>query len=77
MLDPVSGRANVRMVDITAQPYQIAPRYLIRLSDEDCKDPVALSRNAILAGLLPEAFRSRFQSVGLNVKRIQLKGRAT
>ena len=53
MLDPVSGRANVRMVDSTAQLYQIARRYMIRLSDEGLKDPAALGRCAALAGLSP------------------------
>jgi ATP-dependent phosphofructokinase / diphosphate-dependent phosphofructokinase len=67
MLDPASGRAKVRMVDITAQSYQIARQYMIRLSDEDFKDVVTLSRYATLAGLSPEAFRSRFQSVGSSV----------
>lgn len=61
MLDPVSGRAKVRMVDITAQSYQIARQYMIRLSDEDFKDPVVLGRYATLAGMSPEAFQARFQ----------------
>ena len=65
MVDPVTGRAKVRMVDITAQSYQIARQYMIRLSDEDFKDPVALGRYATLAGLSPEAFRNRFQPVAL------------
>jgi ATP-dependent phosphofructokinase / diphosphate-dependent phosphofructokinase len=60
MVDPVSGRAKVRMVDVTAQSYQIARRYMIRLSDEDFKDPVALGRYAALVGLSPEAFQDRF-----------------
>jgi 6-phosphofructokinase 1 len=60
MVDPVSGRARVRMVDVTAQSYQIARRYMIRLSDEDFKDPVALGRYAALVGLSPEAFQDRF-----------------
>jgi len=64
MLDPVSRRAKVRMVDITAQSYQIARQYMIRLSDEDFKDSVALSRYAALAKLSPEVFRARFQTVG-------------
>lgn len=64
MVDPVSGRAKVRMVDITAQSYQIARQYMIRLSDEDFKDPVILSRCATIAGLSPEAFQRRFQQVG-------------
>jgi 6-phosphofructokinase 1 len=61
MVDPASGRAKVRMVDITAQSYRIARQYMIRLSDEDFKDPVELGRYAALAGLSPEAFQHRFQ----------------
>ena len=61
MVDPASGKAKVRMVDVTAQSYQIARQYMIRLSGEDFKDPVALGRYAALAGLSPEAFQHRFQ----------------
>jgi len=67
MVDPVSGRAKVRMVDITAQSYQIARQYMIRLSEEDFKDPVTLGRYAALAGLSPEAFQVRFRPGGSNV----------
>jgi 6-phosphofructokinase 1 len=77
MVDPVSGRAKVRMVDITAQSYQIARQYMIRLSDEDFNDQVALGRCAALAGLSPEAFRSRFHHAGSNVLDTQSKGCAT
>jgi 6-phosphofructokinase 1 len=74
MVDPVTGRAKVRMVDITAQSYQIACQYMIRLSDEDFKDPVMLSRYAVLTGLSPEAFQARFQPAGSKVRRDQTKG---
>jgi len=77
MVDPTSGRAKVRMVDITAQSYQIARQYMIRLSDEDFKDPVALSRYAALTGLSPEAFQARFQPVASNVVGSQSKGCAS
>ena len=77
MVDSVSGRTKVRMVDITAQSYQIAHQYMISLSDEDLKDPVALGRCAALAGLSPEAFHSRFQQVGSNSLGIQAKGCTT
>ncbi len=76
MVDPITGRAKVRMVDITAQSYQIARQYMIRLSDEDFEDPVGLGRYAALAGLSPEAFRSRFQSGGSKVMEDQWKGNA-
>src|SRR5678815_3427079 len=61
MVDPASGKAKVRMVDVTAQSYQIARQYMIRLSGEDFKDPVALGHYAALVGLSPEAFQHRFQ----------------
>lgn len=61
MVDPASGKAKVRMVDVTAQSYQIARQYMIRLSGEDFKDPVALDRYAALVRLSPEAFQHRFQ----------------
>ena len=76
MLDPLTGRAKVRMVDIRAQSYQIARQYMIRLSDEDFSDTVTLSRYATLAGLSREAFRSRFQSVVSNVVGTQCNGGA-
>jgi 6-phosphofructokinase 1 len=76
MVDPATGRAKVRMVDITAQSYQIARQYMIRLSEEDLNDPVALGRCAALTGLSPEAFQSRFQSVGATVRGTQSKGGA-
>ena len=67
MVDSVSGRAKVRMVDVTAQSYQIARQYMIRLSEEDFSDPAALGRYAALAGLSPEVFHSRFRPAGSNV----------
>jgi 6-phosphofructokinase 1 len=60
MLDPVTGRARVRMVDTESQSYQIARQYMIRLDDEDFKDPARLGRHAALVHLAPEAFRQRF-----------------
>jgi 6-phosphofructokinase 1 len=77
MVDPVSGRAKVRMVDITSQSYQIARQYMIRLSDEDFKDAVVLGRYAALTGMSPDAFQRRFQQVASNVMGAPLKGCAT
>jgi hypothetical protein len=59
--------AKVRMADITAQSYQIVRQDMIRLSDEDLQNPVALGRRAALAGLSPEASHSRFQHASSNV----------
>ncbi len=64
MVDPVSGRAKVRMVNIGSQSYQIARQYMIRLTEDDFNDPATLGRCAALAGLSPEAFRDRVAGVG-------------
>lgn len=64
MLDPATGRAKVRMVDIGSQSYHIARQYMIRLSEDDFNDPAMLARCSALAGLSPEAFRERFAGVG-------------
>jgi ATP-dependent phosphofructokinase / diphosphate-dependent phosphofructokinase len=63
MLDPVTGRARVRMVDTDSQSYHIARQYMIRLDDEDFKDPERLARHAALVHLSPEAFTQRFAPV--------------
>lgn len=64
MVDPASGRAKVRMVDITSQSYQIARQYMIRLSGRDFKNSVTLERCAALAGMSPDQFRRRFEEAG-------------
>ncbi len=65
MLDPATGRAKVRMVDIGSQSYQIARQYMIRLTEDDINDPAVLGRYASLAGLTPDAFRIRFEPVAV------------
>jgi len=60
MVDPSTGRTRVRMVDIDSQSCQIARQYMIRLTDDDMKDSVALGRYAALTGLSVEAFQKRF-----------------
>ncbi len=63
ILDPVTQRTRVRMVDVTAGPYRIARRYMIRLDPKDFEERERLTRCAAVAGLTPEAFRERFASV--------------
>ena len=64
MVDPLSGRAKVRMVDTSSQSYQIARQYMIRLSDEDCTNPMLLGQYASLVGMSQEEFRKRFGQAG-------------
>lgn len=61
ILDPQTGRARVRMVDMTSDYYQVARRYMIRLSPEDFNDPHELAKYAATAHVSLEDFRKRFQ----------------
>lgn len=63
ILDPVTGRTRVRMVDIEAESYRIARRYMTRLEREDFEDTERLTSVARAAGATPEVFLNRFASV--------------
>jgi len=63
MLDPATGRAKVRMVDVASESYQIARRYMIRLAPEDMADAQTVGRCASVVGLSADAFRERFSSI--------------
>jgi 6-phosphofructokinase 1 len=60
MLDPESGRAKLRMVDIYSTRYAIARRYMIRIRRDDFDDPHELAKFAAIAGLSLEEFRDQF-----------------
>jgi 6-phosphofructokinase 1 len=60
ILDRATGRMRVRMVDVESESYQIARRYMIRLSQEDFTDADEIGRYAQLIGLTSDAFRKRF-----------------
>jgi ATP-dependent phosphofructokinase / diphosphate-dependent phosphofructokinase len=63
ILDPATQRTRVRMVDVSAGPYRIARRYMIRLDSSDFEQSERLTRCAVVVGLTAEAFRERFASV--------------
>ncbi len=63
MLDPTTGRAKVRMVDVASESYQIARRYMIRLAPEDMADSQTVERCASAVGLSADVFRERFSSI--------------
>jgi 6-phosphofructokinase 1 len=61
MLDPKTGRARLRLVDVRSTRYAIARRYMIRLRRDDFEDPHELAKFAATCGLhLPE-FRAEFE----------------
>ena len=61
LLDPATGRARVRMVDVRSARYAIARRYMVRLRREDFENPEELARLAAAAHLSPADFRARFE----------------
>jgi 6-phosphofructokinase len=61
MLDPKTGKARVRRVDINSTSYAIARRYMIRLRRDDFEDAAACARLAAAAGLSAEQFKAEFQ----------------
>src|SRR5882672_4992395 len=60
MIDPETGRARTRRVDITSTRYAIARRYMIRLRRDDFDDPHELARFAATAHVSVEQFRRQF-----------------
>jgi 6-phosphofructokinase 1 len=61
MMDRETGRARVRLVNVTSTRYAIARRYMIRLRRDDFEDPHELAKLAATARVpLPE-FRREFE----------------
>jgi 6-phosphofructokinase 1 len=61
LLDPKTGRAKIRMVDIRSTRYAIARRYMIRLRRDDFNDPHELAKFAATAGLTLQEYRREFE----------------
>ena len=59
--DPETGRARVRLVDITSTRYAIARRYMIRLRRDDFEDPHELAKLANTVGLSLADFKREFE----------------
>ena len=61
MMDPETGKARIRMVDIASERYKIARRYMIRLRRDDFEDPHELAKFAATAGISLDQFRQEFE----------------
>ncbi len=61
LLDPKTGRAKIRLVDIHSARYAIARRYMIRLRRDDFEQPSELAKFAATAGVSVEEFRRQFE----------------
>jgi 6-phosphofructokinase 1 len=60
IMDPITGRMRVRMVDVTSDRYKIARSYMLRLKAGDLEDRVELAHMAAAANMTPAEFRKRF-----------------
>ena len=60
LLDPETGRARIRLVDIHSTRYRIARRYMLRLRRDDFEDPHELAKFAATAGISLDDFRREF-----------------
>ena len=60
LINPATGRAKVRMVDIHSTRYAIARRYMLRLRRDDFEDPHELAKFAATAGMSLADFRKEF-----------------
>lgn len=63
LLDPITGRAKIRLVDVHSTRYAIARRYMIRLRRDDFDDPHALAKFAATLGISLEEFRRQFEDL--------------
>jgi ATP-dependent phosphofructokinase / diphosphate-dependent phosphofructokinase len=61
LINPATGRAKVRMVDIHSTRYAIARRYMLRLRRDDFEDPHELAKFAATAGMSLADFRREFE----------------
>ena len=61
ILDPVTKRMKVRMVDMDSEAYHIAYRYMIRLNKDDFDDPHELAKYAATANMSLTDFEKQFK----------------
>jgi ATP-dependent phosphofructokinase / diphosphate-dependent phosphofructokinase len=60
MMDPQTGRTEVRMVDVDSAQYHSATKLMVRLAAENADDDLLISRMAGLTNLTPDQFMARF-----------------
>lgn len=60
ILDPVTKKTRVRMVDPSSESFYIARRYMLRINQADFDDPNELAKLAATAGISVSEFRNQF-----------------
>ena len=61
ILDPQTGKAKIRLVDVDSEYYKIARQYMSRLEQEDFESPETLAKYAQVLKISPEKFREIFR----------------
>jgi 6-phosphofructokinase len=60
LLDPETGRTKIRYVDINTESYEVAEKYMIKLTAEDLQNRVKLAGLSRTAHMKPEEFAKYF-----------------
>jgi ATP-dependent phosphofructokinase / diphosphate-dependent phosphofructokinase len=60
LIDPVTGRAKIRLVDVHSPQYKIARKYQIRLTEKNLNDPEFLKSMAGFTSKSPDELRETF-----------------
>ncbi len=60
MMDPATGRTEVRMVNIDSFTYQSAYKFMLRLKPQHAQDELFWARLAMQTNLTPDEFKARY-----------------
>ena len=61
VLDPATGKMQIRSVDVDSDSYRVARHYMIRLESADFDHPETMTRLATVGKMSPEDFEERFR----------------
>jgi 6-phosphofructokinase 1 len=60
MIDPVTKKTEVRLVDVKSDSYNVARNYMVRLDKEDLEDRDFLKMLSGAAGMTEQEFAGRY-----------------
>ena len=60
MMDPATGRTEVRMVNVDSFTYRSAYKFMLRLKPQHAQDDLHWARLAMQTNLTPDAFKARY-----------------
>ena len=63
--DPVTNRTRVRAVDVDSEGYEVAVKYMIRLTKKDFENVELVEKMAKLAETDKDAFKQRYSKVAV------------